>query len=63
MLVNGVRSLTIDDEAQYALARPPRRLLSPELAQKVIHHAAEAPIFEPYRIDAQAGKGVLRRVG
>ncbi len=62
MLVNGVRSLTIDDEAQYALARSTAEMLSPELAQKVIHHAAEAPIFEPYRIDAQAEKALLRRV-
>jgi ribonuclease G len=62
MLVNGVRSLTIDDEAQYALARSPAEMLSPELAQKVIHHAAEAPIFEPYRIDAQAEKRPSPRV-
>ncbi len=59
---SGVRSLTIDDEAQYALARSTAEMLSPELAQKVIHHAAEAPIFEPYRIDAQAEKALLRRV-
>ncbi len=62
MLVNGVRSLTIDDDGQYALARSTAEMLSPEFAQKVVHHAADMPIFEPYRIDAQAEKALLRRV-
>ena len=62
MLVGGVKSLIIDDAQQYALARSTAEMLSPELAQKVIHHSAEAPVFEPYRIDAQAEKALLRRV-
>jgi len=62
MLVNGVKSLTIDDAQQYALARSTAEMLSPELAQKVIHHTGETPVFEPYRIDAQAEKALLRRV-
>ncbi len=62
MLVNGVKSLTIDDAGQYALAKSTAEMLSPELAKKVFHHEAETPIFEPYRIDTQAEKALLRRV-
>jgi ribonuclease G len=62
MLVSGVKSLTVDDDAQYALARSTAEMLSPELAQKVRHHEGNTPLFEPYRIDAQAEKALLRRV-
>ncbi len=62
MLVNGVKSLTVDDDAQYALARSTAEMLSPELALKVRHHEGDIPLFEPYRIDAQAEKALLRRV-
>ncbi len=62
MLVNGVKTLTVDDAEQYLAARDTAEMLSPELVQKVVHHQGDTPLFETYRIDAQAEKALLRRV-
>jgi ribonuclease G len=62
MLVNGVKTLTVDDAEQYLAARDTAEMLSPELVRKVVHHQGDTPLFETYRIDAQAEKALLRRV-
>jgi ribonuclease G len=62
MLVSNVSALIVDDAEQYALAKTTAEMLSPELARKVLLHDSGAPIFEPYRIETQTEKALLRRV-
>lgn len=62
MLQNDVERLIVDNAQQYEQARKNAEMLSEAIAQKVTLYEDSEPLFDLYRVDAQAAKALSRRV-
>lgn len=62
MLDDTATAVRVDGEAPYGEVRRYAELLAPEYADRVALHAGGTPLFDLYRVDAQADKRMGRHV-
>ena len=62
MLAEDVEALWVDDDLCYERLKSLAGAMTPELADRVQRHAGDTPLFDLYRVDAQAEKALERYV-